>query len=389
MDTRTANRITSIDILRGLVMVIMALDHTRDFFHITAFTDDPLNLATTTVPLYFTRWITHFCAPTFVFLAGTSAYLASQNKASNVAGNFLIKRGLWLVFIEVAVITLAFTFNPLYNFIIWQVIWATGWSMVVLGLLMRFNFYAILGIGLVLFFGHNVFDFITLPQNGTSGTLMKILFTAQDTILSLSPDRAIGDFYAILPWTGVMLTGYCAGAWYGAGYHAAKRKRLLLTTGSTLIALFLVLRYFNIYGDPLPWDKQHLLSFLNTNKYPPSLLYLCMTLGPALIALALLENVSTAVSRVISTYGRVPFFYYVLHFYLIHILTVVAFYLSGYGAADIVDKQVPFLFRPQHFGFGLAAVYAIWLGVVAALYLPCKWFNNYKLTHSQWWLKYL
>ena len=389
MDTRTANRITSIDILRGLVMAIMALDHTRDFFHITAFTDDPLNLATTTVPLYFTRWITHFCAPTFVFLAGTSAYLASQNKASNVAGNFLIKRGLWLVFIEVAVITLAFTFNPLYNFIIWQVIWATGWSMVVLGLLIRFNFYAILGIGLVLFFGHNVFDYINLPQNGTSGTLMKILFTAQGTILSLSPDRAIGDFYAILPWTGVMLTGYCAGAWYRAGYPAAKRKSLLLTTGSTLIALFLVLRYFNIYGDPLPWDKQHLLSFLNANKYPPSLLYLCMTLGPALIALALLENINTAASRFISTYGRVPFFYYVLHFYLLHILTVVAFYLSGYGAADIVDRQVPFLFRPQHFGFGLAAVYAIWLSVVAALYLPCKWFNNYKLTHSQWWLKYL
>ena len=389
MDTRLAYRITSIDILRGLVMIIMALDHTRDFFHITAFTDDPLNLATTTVPLYFTRWVTHYCAPIFVFLSGTSAYLASKSRTPPEASIFLIKRGLWLVFIEVAVITLGLTFNPLYNFIIWQVIWAIGWSMVVLGLLIRFPFYTLLVTGLLLFFGHNIFDYVTLPQTGLGGTLMKILFTAQGTILPLSGTHVIGDFYAILPWTGVMLLGYCAGQWYRNEFSAVKRKQLLLTAGSLLIVLFLVLRFFNIYGDPVPWDKSHFLSFLNTNKYPPSLLYLSMTLGPALVALALMENVNTALSRVISVYGRVPFFYYVLHFYLIHTLTVIVFFATGHTSAQIIDRQTPFLFRPQNFGYGLVVVYFIWLSVVASLYLPCRWFNKYKMNHSQWWLKYL
>lgn len=389
MNTRSSYRITSIDILRGIVMIIMAIDHTRDFFHLTAFTDDPLNLATTTVPLYFTRWITHFCAPVFVFLSGTSAFLASKNKSPKEASSFLIKRGLWLVFIEVAVISLALTFNPLYNFVIWQVIWATGWSMVVLGLFTRFPFYTILASGLLLFFGHNIFDLITLPQNGFGSVLLKILFTAQNTIFTISSTHFIGDFYAILPWTAVMLLGYCAGHWYRPEYSALKRKKLLFTTGIFLIMLFILLRYFNIYGDPVPWDKHHFLSFLNTNKYPPSLSYLSMTLGPALVALAVLENVNTTWSRMVSVYGRVPFFYYVLHFYLIHTICVIVFFATGHGQSEIVDRQVPFLFRPQNFGYGLVIVYTIWLGVVSSLYLPCRWFNKYKMTHQQWWLKYL
>ena len=389
MDTRSSYRITSIDILRGLVMIIMALDHTRDFFHATALTADPLNLATTTVPLYFTRWVTHFCAPVFVFLSGTSAYLSSKNKTPGNAGLFLIKRGLWLVFIEVAVITLGFTFNPFYNFIILQVIWAIGWSMVLLGLLIQFPFYTVLITGLLLFFGHNIFDHITLPEKGMAGNLMKILFTSRGTILPVSDSRFIGVFYAILPWTGAMITGYCAGYWYRKEFSSVKRKQLLITTGISLIVLFIILRFFNLYGDPVPWDKKNILSFLNTNKYPPSLLYLSMTLGPALLALAFLENVHTRWSRIISVYGRVPFFYYVLHFYLIHSLLVIVFFATGHRATEIVDPGSLFLFRPLTFGYGLCVVYAIWIGVVALLYLPCRWFNKYKTAHSQWWLKYL
>ncbi|MCW3090336.1 MAG: hypothetical protein JWP81_1405 [Ferruginibacter sp.] len=389
MENSNTYRIGSIDILRGLVMIIMALDHTRDFFHVTALTDNPLNLATTTVPLFFTRWITHYCAPVFVFLSGTSAFLASRNKTAGEASLFLVKRGLWLVAVEIAVITLGLTFNPLYNFIIWQVIWAIGWSMFLLGLLIRFPFPAILLTGLILFFGHDVFDHIILPQTGVAGNLMKILFTANGTILPVCSTHFIGVFYAILPWTGVMLLGYCVGYWFRKEFSAGRRKQLLLSTGIALILLFIVLRFFNVYGDPVLWDKIHFLSFINTSKYPPSLLYSCMTLGPALVALSFLENAHTRWTSVLSVYGRVPFFYYVLHFYILHALLVIIFFATGHGASEIIDRQSPFLFRPAAFGFGLRWVYLIWLSVVAVLYLPCRWFNQYKLTHSQWWLRYL
>jgi uncharacterized membrane protein len=389
MEKRSSYRVTSIDILRGIVMVIMALDHTRDYFHVEAMTDDPLNLATTTVPLFFTRWITHYCAPIFVFLSGTSAYLAAKNKTPAEASLFLVKRGIWLIVAEVLIITLAITFNPLYNFVVWQVIWAIGWSMVILGLLVKFPYYTVLITGALLFFGHDIFDHLRLPQNGFAGNLVKVLFTSRVSILRLSETRFIGVFYAILPWTGVMLLGYAAGYWFRREFSAVKRKRLLTVTGISLILLFMLLRFINGYGEPQPWDKQRLLSFLNTSKYPPSLLYLCMTLGPALVALTLLENVRNRLSKFFSIYGRVPFFYYVLHFYLIHIILVVLFFATGHKSSEIVDPRVPFLFRPVNFGFALPIVYLIWISVVLALYLPCKWFNSYKLTHSQWWLKYL
>ncbi|MEJ7588082.1 MAG: heparan-alpha-glucosaminide N-acetyltransferase domain-containing protein [Ferruginibacter sp.] len=302
---------------------------------------------------------------------------------------FLIKRGFWLVLVEMVIITLGLTFNPIYSFIIWQVIWAIGWSMILLGLFIRFHFYMVLIIGLILFFGHDTFNHISLPQNGVAGNLIKILFTANGTVLPLSNTHFIGAFYAILPWTGVMLLGYSAGFWFRKEFSPVKRKQYLLTAGISLIILFIVLRYFNWYGEPVAWDKQHLLSFLRTSKYPPSLLYLSMTLGPSLIALALLENVHSKWSSIVSVYGRVPFFYYVLHFYLIHVLLVIIFFATGHGTSEIIDMRVPFLFRPLNFGFGLGVVYLIWLLVVALLYRPCRWFNQYKMSHSQWWLKYL
>lgn len=394
MQGANATRIASIDILRGLVMIIMALDHTRDFFHETAMTADPLDPATTSVQLYFTRWITHFCAPVFVFLSGISAYLSGQRKTARETSNFLIKRGIWLVIAEVTIITLGITFNPFFNFLIWQVIWAIGWSMIVLGLMVRTSYKTILITGLVLFIGHNFLKYVTLPQEGFAGALWKVLFTSRSAVLQLGPQHFAGVFYTILPWASVMMLGYCIGAWFKKDFNALKRKKLLRITGAGLIVVFLLLRLVNDFGDLTPRQDfgsplKNFLSFLNTTKYPPSLQYIAMTLGPAILLLSFMEGIRTSWSKVASVYGKVPFFYYVLHFYLIHLFTVIVFFATGHTTAQIVDNTTPFLFRPANFGYGLPVVYAVWLLVVAILYLPCRWFHRYKMSHSNWWLKYL
>lgn len=386
-------RIAAIDILRGIVMIIMALDHTRDFFHSTAVTANPLDPATTTPALYFTRWITHFCAPVFVFLSGVSAYLSSRKKTPGRASLFLVKRGAWLILVEITLVTLGLTFNPLFNTIILQVIWAIGFSMILLGLLSRLSPRVVLITGLVLFFGHNILDHLALPATGTAGALWSIFFR-NPVFIPLGSNYFIADFYAILPWTGAMLLGYSIGYWFNKDFPAAKRKKLLAMTGAALTVLFILLRFINVYGNPFPWVKgdgfvYNLLAFLNTSKYPPSLQYLCMTLGPACLLLAVLENVKARRMEIIAVYGRVPFFYYILHFYILHTLLVIVFFASGRTAAEIVNPQVPFFFRPATFGFGLPVVYAIWLGVVILLYFPCRWFSRYKQTHHQWWLSYV
>ncbi len=392
--TQPKQRIQSIDILRGFVMLIMAIDHVRDFFHVTAFTDSPTNLDTTTPQLFFTRWITHFCAPTFVFLSGTSAFLAGQRKSKKELSAFLIKRGLWLVLVENIVITLAFTFNPLYNLLIWQVIWAIGWSMIILGVLVRTSTKIIVALGFIIVFGHDIIDYIHIPQQGTEHTLMSILFVAFGTQLKYGNQRFIFDLYAIIPWTGVMLLGYGFGTFFKQNYDALKRRKIILNLGFAVTIFFIVIRFINIYGDPVHWSTQKnglytLLSFLNASKYPPSLCYTTMTLGPALIFLSLIETVQNKFTNVLSMYGRVPFFYYILHFYLIHVICVILFFATGHTSKDIIDLNTPFLFRPQHFGFGLPIVYAIWLFVILVLYKPCKWFDQYRKSHHQWWLSYV
>jgi len=389
MSTSTAYRIASIDILRGLVMIIMALDHTRDFFHSTAMTADPLDPATTTTALYLTRWITHFCAPVFVFLSGLSAYLSSRNKTRNEASVFLFKRGIWLIIVELTLVAFGLTFNPFFNFLLLQVIWAIGCSMIIMGILLRVSYTAILIAGILLFAAHNIVDYLNLPATGAAGTVWGIFLTSRAMIVPLDSTHFVGVFYAILPWSGVMLMGYSIGVWFQKDFPAEKRKRLLLITGSSLIILFILLRLLKGYGDPGAWDGNSLFSFLNTSKYPPSLQYCCMTLGPAMILMALIENVRSGWSKVVSVYGRVPFFYFILHFYLIHSLCVILFFVSGYTTADIADPQVPFLFRPLNFGYNLWIVYAIWIAIVASLYYPCRWFYRYKTKHSQWWLKYV
>ncbi len=391
--TTASKRILSIDILRGLVMVIMALDHTRDFFHAGAMGSDPMDPETTNVFLFFTRVITHFCAPTFVFLSGVSAYLSSKNKDPKKASNFLIKRGLWLIVVEILIISLALTFNPSYNFIFLLVIWAIGCSMIILGILSRISNRLVLIVGLILFFGHNLFNYFVLPAQETlAGKLISVFFTTSGSAIPIGSNHLLIYSYAILPWTGVMLLGYSIGKWYDAGFETSKRQKLLFYSGLGLFISFIVLRYFSWYGNPIPRKEyadlaKTFYSFLNVSKYPPSLQYLGMTLGPMLMLLSAIENVKNKFSKVLMVYGNVPFFYYVAHFYLIHFLVVIVFFASGFGTKDIVGQ--PFYFQAPGMGYSLGIVYLIWLAVVAILYRPCIWFQKYKATHTQWWLRYL
>ncbi|MFD0793372.1 DUF1624 domain-containing protein [Mucilaginibacter litoreus] len=387
-------RIQSIDILRGAIMLIMALDHTREFLHHGGIMSDPTDLRTTTPMLFFTRWITHFCAPVFVFLSGVSVYLAGTRKSKKGLSSFLIKRGLWLVFIEIVVMTLAFTLNPLYNAVALQVIWVIGISMIILGLLIWVPLKIIGFIGIVLVLGHDALNFIRLPENSAEDVLMKLLFTARGSLFFLDKMHVVFALYAILPWTGVMMLGYALGSIYEAGYNAAKRKSFLLYSSVALFAIFLVLRFVNGYGDPAPWAVQKngiftFMSFLNVSKYPPSLMYCCITLSAALMVLALTENATGKLAAFFKVYGSVPFFYYVLHFYLIRLISVIIFFVQGFGASDIITPNDPFLFTPPGVGFDLGYVYIFWLMIILLLYYPCKCFSNYKKTHLQWWLSYL
>jgi uncharacterized membrane protein len=387
----TPYRITSIDLLRGIVMIIMALDHTRDFYHTPAMTADPLAPLTTTPAIYFTRWITHFCAPTFVFLSGLSAFLSSQKKNSAEASMFLINRGIWLIFVEMVIVTFGLTFDYKFGFIVWQVIWAIGCSMIILGVVRQLSNKWVLIIGCILFFGHDLLNYVHPPKPQTTADVIDVFFTAFSNFAQLNSEHVIGDFYAILPWTGVMLIGYGIGHWFKKEYPAEKRKRHLLTCGLSMIALFIILRFINKYGDPAPREDiegwRGILTFMNASKYPPSLLYCCMTLGPSLVFLALSENIKSKWSEIASVYGRVPFFYYILHFYILHSLLIIFFYATGHKNSEIYSSFIGF--RAADFGYPLWVVYIIWLSVAASLYFPCRWFYKYKMSHQQWWLKYL
>ncbi len=378
-------------------MVIMALDHVRDYFHITANADDPLNLATTSPALYFTRWITHFCAPIFVFLSGTSIYLQSQRKTKTELSTFLIKRGLWLIFVEVAIISLAWTFNPLYEILPLQVIWAIGISMFILGLIIRLPNKVILILGLIIVFGHNLLDIPEAAPGFAAGFWWDLLHHGQFVRYAYAPGHDIIIAYPFLPWTGLMMLGYCAGVFFSAKFDAAKRGKILIRLGIGLILFFVVVRFINIYGDPDLWHTQKnglytFLSFMKVHKYPPSLMYMCITIGPALIALAFLENIKNGFTNIMVTYGRTAFFYYILHIYLIHLLATIVFFARGYSLQDAINAKENFffLFVVPGEGFGLAVVYLVWLLVVVALYPLCKWYDKYKTSHKEkWWLSYL
>jgi len=393
------NRIESIDIVRGIAMVIMALDHVRDFVHIQANVDDPLNLQTTTPILFFTRWITHFCAPTFVFLSGTSIYLQSLRKSKKELSSFLIKRGLWLVFAEITIITFAWTFNPFLNVFALQVIWAIGMSMIVLGIFIGFGFsyQLIFAIGLMIVFGHNLLDIPEATTGFKAGFWWDLLHHSNFAFYQVVPNHFVIIAYAFPIWAGVMMLGYCAGKFFTSSYTQQKRFVILSKLGIGLIALFIVLRFLNIYGDPVKWTTQPtalytFLSFINVFKYPPSLMYLCITIGTAFILLAFLEKIKNRLTDALTIYGRTAFFYYILHFYIIHIVATILFFTSGKSVDYAIKaaQELPFLFVIKGEGYSLSVVYILWIGLVVALYPLCKKYDRYKIAHKEkWWLSYL
>ncbi|HPH91945.1 MAG TPA: heparan-alpha-glucosaminide N-acetyltransferase domain-containing protein [Ferruginibacter sp.] len=383
-------RIASLDLLKGIVMVVMALDHVRDYFHAPAFLYDPNDPTLTSMPIFFTRWITNFCAPVFCFLAGTSAFLVGMRKSKKDLSFFLIKRGAWLVFIEMTIVNFGWYFDIHFHSPGLLVIWSLGISMITLAALIHLPQKAIVVLSLLLIFGHNLLDNVHFPGSYPWAILH------EEAMFKYSETFRFYVGYPVIPWIAVMSLGYCFGSLFEKSFNAAKRKKILFITGFSAITLFIILRGINMYGNPTSWIqydtfRQTLISFLAPAKYPPSLLYLLMTLGPALVFLALTENVKGWLVSFFSTFGRVPFFYYILHLYLIHLLALAAAQLTGFGwQIMILPDWIGYVPALKGYGFPLWVVYTVWVTVILILYPLCRKFDQYKSSHKEkWWLSYL
>lgn len=386
-DVVKRTRLESVDLLRGAVMVIMALDHVRDFLGVPGIS--PTNLAVTTVPLFFTRWITHFCAPVFFLLTGTGAYLALARKSKPDLSKFLLTRGMWLIFVELVPLRcLGWQFNFDYRVTLIFVLCALGCSMIVLSGLIFLPDWLVTTFSVVMILTHNLLDRIQ------STNPIFILLHGQGFLLNTSR-HVIFVAYPIIPWIGVTAAGYGLGQIYR--WEAKRRRVFLLRLGLCLTLAFPLLRWINVYGDPSRWSVQKsavftTLSFFNTTKYPPSLLFLLMTLGPALLFLAAFDGWTPHTMRPVLVFGRVPMFYYVLHVPLIHIIAVILCY-ARYGhiywmfqSPTLADFPIS---PPPGWGYSLPAIYLVWAIVVAALYPLCRWFADLKQRRSDAWLSYL
>lgn len=391
-------RLDSIDFLRGIVMVIMLLDHTRDFVHSEATRFDATDLSRTNIILFFTRWITHFCAPIFVFLAGTSIYLQLlRGKSKEELTKFLITRGLWLILLEFTVVRVGFLFNVDYSFFgAPQVIWVIGVSMIILAAFIRLPVHIVGIIGIVMIALHNLLDGIGVAPTATPTTLQKLwmILHQQGFFPLFENGPTVFILYPLIPWVGVMMAGYFFGVIYS--WDKERRQKFLIRCGIILILLFVVIRATNIYGDPSRWASQKnfvftILSFINTTKYPSSLLFLLMTLGPAMLILAYAERTNrNTLGNALVTFGRVPMFYYLLQWFTAHGLAVILSYLAGKSIAHFFMKfPDAFINVPPDAGFNLAVVYAAWILGVLLLYPLCLWFSKMKQRRKDWWLSYI
>ena len=384
-------RVQSIDMLRGIVMIIMALDHSRDFIHYGPTIDqDPLNLATTSPILFMTRWITHFCAPVFVFLSGTSIFLySSKGKTKNEVAFFLFTRGLFLMLAQIFI--MAPLWDATLSHILLQVIWAIGLCMVLLSVLQYLPYKFLLVLGLIIIFSHNLLDSITIETPFWRSFLWAVVHEEHEFQINNNLLVIVG--YPFLPWLGLMISGYCIGKLYLPGTDAKARKKLLQTIGIASIILFISIRCIGMYGDLNPWQHQPswlytFFDFVDTTKYPPSLLYILMTIGPALIVLPYLETIGDhSIWKKIIIFGRVPFFYYMLHVALIHAISLLILFASGYSWNELNFRREGAL--PYGSGHSLWLVYLVWIVAIIILYFPCVWYSNYKATHKHWWLSYI
>lgn len=391
-------RATAVDALRGLVMIIMALDHTRDFFHLGAMSQSPTDLATTTPLLFATRWVTHICAPVFVLLAGASArlWLAKAGRTTAGLSRYLWTRGLWLIVVEIVVMRLAFDLSfSLGMPVLLLTLYALGGSMIVLAALIHLPQRVVLIGAAAVILLHNALDPIQLPPTATLSPLWTLLHQP-GVILLGGPVVVVG--YPLIPWFAVMALGYGLGDWLRRPAEFWRPR--VLRVGLALIAAFVVVRALNLYGDPVPWSVQAspvltALSFLNVTKYPASLSFLLITLGPALCLLSALGARTFTAANPLLVFGRVPLFYYVGHFFLLHLL-LVAMMLLRYGAA-----AMPFLLRavpsmggdkaafPAGFGWTLGETYLMWLTAVLLMYPLCRWFGRVRERRTHWMLGYL
>jgi uncharacterized membrane protein len=376
-DSRGTSRIHAVDILRGIVMVIMVIDHVRDYWSPTPFRPEDLTQASTA--LFFTRWITHFCAPVFVFLSGVSAYLSIQNRNGNGSPSVaLLKRGLWFIVAEVVFITFFFQWG--YQIIVLSVIWAIGWGMIFLSGFIKLPRWTQITIVVLLIGGHNLVGGISPVTAGNFVITMlhnsPFIVPAGSTIILFS--------YALIPWVAVVGAGYVLGPWFVEAPKERNRKLRLL--GVVLLSIFVVLRTTNIYGDPAPWTTQEnifrtFLSWINVSKYPPSLLFLSLILGIVMLAFPLFDRVTGRIEKWLSTFGKVPFFFFLLHLPLISSTSIIwaflkfdVFTILAFSAQNLPAGYTPSLLR----------LYVVWAIVLVILYFPCRWYAKYKSTHKNW-----
>jgi len=390
MTAITKTRIASIDLLKGLVMVIMALDHVRDYFHDAAFLFNPSNPAVSTLPIFFTRFITHFCAPAFSFLAGLSAFMIGKRKTPAALSKFLFQRGLWLVFVEIIIVSFGWKFDIRFRHIGLQTIWQLGISMIVLAGLIHLPRRVILVFSCIIIFAHNLLDDIHFNGN----ILWAILH--EPKLFEWREGHYFRTAYSLLPWIAVMSLGYCFGALYEPSFDPGKRKKIWNGLGIGSMVLFFILVAINKYADPVPWTNygfsaKTLMSVFNVTKYPPSLLYLLMTLGVTFLFLANSEKLKGKIVSFFCVFGRVPFFYYIIHIYLIHIIAAILAKLTGFGwQAMVLPAFITRVDALKGYGLKLVFVYLIWIGVVLLLYPLCRKFDSFKQNHKEkWWLSYL
>jgi uncharacterized membrane protein len=379
-------RIESVDVVRGVIMIVMALDHVRDFFGNSGLS--PTNPASTTIPLFFTRWITHFCAPVFFLLTGTGAYLARRSKSNRELSGFLFTRGLWLIFLELVIYRcIGWQFNFDFKLTMILVLWALGWSMIVLSALVYLPAWLVTAFGVIMIATHNLFDAFQ-----SDSPLWTILHSPN--FLLDTPQHSVFVTYPLIPWIGVTAAGYGLGQIYS--WPSERRRKFLLPLGMGISAAFVILRTINVYGDPSRWSGQRsaaftVLSFLNTTKYPPSLLYLLMTLGPAMLFLWAVDAGTPGWLRPALIFGKVPMFYYLLHVPLIHLIAVAVCYLRYghvYWMFESPDLGAFPITPPPGWGYSLPVIYLVWICVVLTLYPLCRWFAGLKQRRHDTWLSY-
>lgn len=378
-------RIQTIDMARGLVILIMAIDHCRDLLHTTAITQNPTDLNTTTPILFFTRWITHFCAPSFVFLAGSSAYF-SFKKTNNLtaARSFLIKRGLWLILLEFTVVNFGIWFDIHFQMLFFQVIAAIGFGLIILSGLLSLSPKSITAIGIIIISIHNLLEWLFQGSQNMLVKAISPLFVP--SIFPLSEHLTFFIGYPLIPWLGILLLGFGLGRIFEL--ESGIRRKKLLQYGLTALIGFVIIRTINLYGDPLPWAKQEsltktILSFLNTSKYPPSFLYSLMTLSGLWLFMGFAQGLHQTISKFLLVFGKVPLFFYIIHWYLIHPIMFGMLFSQGYQWKDLPFGNFQFGRPASESGWPLSIVYLVWVLVIVIMYPLCKWYSNYKMNHPE------